>query len=229
MRAALEALLRDRKLDVTLTSSAPWTEVPPDRLAATGQGDLDGALGGGLRRGHVSEIVGGASSGRTTIVMSALAAATARGDVAAIVDVCDTFDASSAEAHGVDLTRVLWVRDTGDPVRALKAFSLVLQAGNFGLVVFDLADVPPPVVRRFPMIAGIDGAGTVENSTHPDFKPGDKVILNGWGCGETHLGCYAEKARLKGDWLVSNWYDITASAYWSLAGENLPLNCSGAM
>jgi len=59
-----------------------------------------------------------------------------------------------------------------------------------------------PVVRRFPMIAGIDGAGTVESSAHPDFKPGDKVILNGWGCGETHLGCYAEKARLKGDWLV---------------------------
>src|SRR5690349_14353304 len=59
-----------------------------------------------------------------------------------------------------------------------------------------------PVVRRFPMIAGIDGAGTVESSTHPDFKPGDKVILNGWGCGETHLGCYGEKARLKGDWLV---------------------------
>jgi acrylyl-CoA reductase (NADPH) len=59
-----------------------------------------------------------------------------------------------------------------------------------------------PVVRRFPMIAGIDGAGTVESSTHPDFKAGDKVILNGWGCGETHLGCYAEKARLKGDWLV---------------------------
>ena len=49
-----------------------------------------------------------------------------------------------------------------------------------------------PVVRRFPMIAGIDGAGTVESSSHADWKPGDKVILNGWGCGETHLGCYAE-------------------------------------
>ncbi len=59
-----------------------------------------------------------------------------------------------------------------------------------------------PVVRRFPMIPGIDGAGTVEASSHPDWKPGDKVILNGWGCGETHLGCYAQKARLKGDWLV---------------------------
>jgi acrylyl-CoA reductase (NADPH) len=59
-----------------------------------------------------------------------------------------------------------------------------------------------PVVRRFPMIAGIDFAGTVETSSHPDWKPGDRVILNGWGCGETHLGGYGEKARVKGDWLV---------------------------
>lgn len=59
-----------------------------------------------------------------------------------------------------------------------------------------------PVVRRFPMIAGIDFAGTVESSSHPQWKPGDRVILNGWGAGETHLGGYAEKARVKGDWLV---------------------------
>jgi acrylyl-CoA reductase (NADPH) len=59
-----------------------------------------------------------------------------------------------------------------------------------------------PVVRRFPMIAGVDFAGTVETSSHPNWKPGDKVILNGWGCGETHLGAFAEKARVKGDWLV---------------------------
>jgi acrylyl-CoA reductase (NADPH) len=59
-----------------------------------------------------------------------------------------------------------------------------------------------PVVRRFPMIAGIDFAGTVQSSSHPGWKPGDKVILNGWGLGETHLGGYAEKARVKGDWLV---------------------------
>ena len=59
-----------------------------------------------------------------------------------------------------------------------------------------------PVVRRFPMIAGIDLAGTVEQSSHPQWKPGDKVICTGWGMGETHLGAYAEKARAKGDWLV---------------------------
>ncbi len=59
-----------------------------------------------------------------------------------------------------------------------------------------------PVVRRFPMIAGIDFAGTVELSSHPGWKSGDKVILNGWGLGEIHLGAYAQKARVKGDWLV---------------------------
>ncbi len=60
-----------------------------------------------------------------------------------------------------------------------------------------------PVVRRFPMIAGIDFAGTVEQSSHPAWKAGDKVVCTGWGMGETHLGAYAEKARVKGDWLVA--------------------------
>ena len=59
-----------------------------------------------------------------------------------------------------------------------------------------------PVVRRFPMIPGIDFAGIVESSTHPEFRPGDAVVLNGWGTGETHLGAYAERSRVKGDWLV---------------------------
>jgi acrylyl-CoA reductase (NADPH) len=59
-----------------------------------------------------------------------------------------------------------------------------------------------PVVRRFPMVPGIDFAGIVESSSHPDFEPGDPVLLNGWGTGETHWGGYAEKARVKGDWLL---------------------------
>jgi acrylyl-CoA reductase (NADPH) len=59
-----------------------------------------------------------------------------------------------------------------------------------------------PVVRRFPMIPGVDLAGTVETSSHPDFTPGDPVVLNGWGLGETHFGAYAERARVKGDWLI---------------------------
>ncbi|MCC0805339.1 oxidoreductase [Methylobacterium sp. W2] len=59
-----------------------------------------------------------------------------------------------------------------------------------------------PVVRRFPMIPGIDFSGIVESSEHPDYKPGDAVVLTGWGVGESHLGAYAERARVRGDWLV---------------------------
>ena len=59
-----------------------------------------------------------------------------------------------------------------------------------------------PVVRQWPMVPGIDGAGTVLESTHADWKPGDRAVLNGWGVGETHWGCLAERARLKGEWLV---------------------------
>jgi acrylyl-CoA reductase (NADPH) len=59
-----------------------------------------------------------------------------------------------------------------------------------------------PIVRTWPMVAGIDGAGVVEQSVHPRWKKGDRVVLNGWGVGETHWGCLAQKARLKGDWLV---------------------------
>jgi acrylyl-CoA reductase (NADPH) len=59
-----------------------------------------------------------------------------------------------------------------------------------------------PVVRKFPLIPGIDFAGTVTASTNPEFAPGDEVILNGWGVGEVHHGGYAQRARVKGDWLV---------------------------
>ena len=59
-----------------------------------------------------------------------------------------------------------------------------------------------PVIRRWPLVPGIDFAGTVISSSHADWRTGDKVILNGWGVGETHFGAYAERARVKGDWLV---------------------------
>ena len=59
-----------------------------------------------------------------------------------------------------------------------------------------------PVVRNWPMVPGIDGAGTVLESSHPDWKPGELFVHNGWGVGETHWGCLAERARLKGDWLI---------------------------
>ena len=68
-----------------------------------------------------------------------------------------------------------------------------------------------PVVRRWPMIPGIDFAGTVETSSHAEFKPGDAVVLNGWGLGETHLGGYSQVARVKGDWLIKRPDGLTAA------------------
>ena len=68
-----------------------------------------------------------------------------------------------------------------------------------------------PVVRRWPMIPGIDFAGRVTQSSHAGFKAGDEVILNGWGVGETHLGGYAEVARVKGDWLINKPQSFTAA------------------
>lgn len=150
-RAEIELLLRARKLDVTLTSEAPWTKTRHARdVASIGLPALDQALGGGVPRGQLSEIVGPRSSGRTTVLCHMLAAATSRGEAVALIDTCDRFDPVSAAAMGLDLSKLLWIRDTGDATRALKALNLVLQAGGFGLAAFDLADAPPMQVRQFP-------------------------------------------------------------------------------
>jgi recombination protein RecA len=163
-RAELESLLRSRKLDVTLTTAAPWTASPEGCRAPTGLAALDAALGGGLRRGHLSEITGPRSSGRTTVLCHALAAAGARGELTAVVDVHDRFDPVSAGAAGVDLAQLLWVREIGDLGRALKAMNLILQAGGFGIVALDLADASPPAIRQVPYTTWIRLARTIEGS-----------------------------------------------------------------
>jgi acrylyl-CoA reductase (NADPH) len=113
--------------------------------------------------------------------------------------------------------RAILLEKTGDAfsasLRDLGDDDLALHAGD-GDVVVDVAHSTvnykdglaianrSPVVRKWPMVPGIDGAGTVASSTHPGFAAGDRVVLNGWGVGETHWGCLAGRARLKGDWLV---------------------------
>jgi recombination protein RecA len=163
-RAALESLLRDRKLDVTLTTARPWVAQPEHDVASTGVPGIDAPLGGGLRRGHVSEIVGPRSSGRTSILNQVFAAAAARGEVVALVDTADRFDPLTADTSGVDLSRLLWIRERGDAARALKALNLVLQAGGFGVVAFDLADVPAMAVRQFPYTTWMRIARVIEGS-----------------------------------------------------------------
>ena len=124
---------------------------------------LDAQLGGGFPRGQLSELVGPRSSGRTSLVLRTMAAATARGDLVALVDALDRLDVASAQAAGVDLDRLLWIRGhvVSNPgmcrdsnhralEQAVNALALVLQAGNFGVVVFDVADAPPDAIRRLP-------------------------------------------------------------------------------
>jgi hypothetical protein len=163
-RAAIESLLREKKLDLTLTTARPWVVEPEDRVAATGIPEIDGPVGGGLRRGHLSEIVGPRSSGRATVLCRMLASATRRGEVVALVDTSDRFDPPSAAASGVDLSRLLWVRERGDPARALKALNLIVQAGGFGVVAFDLADVPAIAVRQFPYTTWMRLSRVIEGS-----------------------------------------------------------------
>jgi len=161
-RAALEALLRAKRLDGTLTSSMPLAR-PEHAVAPSALLQLDARLGGGWPRGQVSELVGPPSAGRTLVAASSLAATTRRGELAALVDATDTFDPPSAAVAGIVWPHLLWVRgiqvahghmsrEVAERVvdRAIKAASLVLSAGGFGLVVLDLADVPAPALRRVP-------------------------------------------------------------------------------
>jgi hypothetical protein len=162
-RIALETVLREKKLDRTLTTSLPTLGGAVTSTAATGVARLDQVLHGGFPHGQLSEIAGPHSSGRMTIALQAMASATSRGELVAFVDTFDRLDVGSAAAAGIALERVLWIRGQAisrtDAVtdlrertieRALKAFMLVLQAGGFGLVVLDLAEVPVMALRRLP-------------------------------------------------------------------------------
>ncbi len=105
----------------------------------------------GFPRGAITEITGPASSGRTTLLETALAAATSRGEHCALIDGADSFDPHSAAAAGVDLTRLLWVRCAGQADRALQCADLLVHAGGWGLIALDLAGIAPQTVRRIPI------------------------------------------------------------------------------
>ena len=162
LRAQIESSLGEHLSSTLLLRqrAAPLT-------VSTGLAALD-ALTGGLPRGALSEITGPASSGRTGVMLAALAQATGRREVCALVDASDSFDPASAAAAGVDLERLLWVRCSersslsphkDHPPRAalgrleqmLKVTDLLLQGGGFGMVVLDLGDIPIDSARRVPL------------------------------------------------------------------------------
>ena len=177
--AVLENALRARKLDRTLTTALPALDrSDPAAFIPFDIASLDTLLGGrtvGLPRGQVSELAGPHSSGRTTLLLQLVGAATRSGEIAALIDTCDRLDVASASAAGIDLDRLLWIR--GEPVdslrslrasavvdRALKALNLALQAGGFGVVAIDLADLSPRVLKSLPFTTWLRLQRIVEGS-----------------------------------------------------------------
>ena len=161
LRAHVESELGER-----LASTLLMREKAALLTVSTGVAALD-ALTGGLPRGALSEITGPASSGRTGVMLAALAGATHRGEACALVDASDNFDPASAVTAGVDLDRLLWVRcgerdrsslrkdrrpsSLGRLEQVLKVTDLLLQGGGFGMVVLDLGDIPSESARRVPL------------------------------------------------------------------------------
>ena len=217
-RQALQTTVNNQQSAISLITPASRLEIrPAPEMVSTGISALD-ALTGGLPRGCLTEICGPASSGRTTVLLAALAAATQRGEFCAVIDASDALDPHSVAAAGVDLDRMLWVRcgenssqkgnsprrqrdtekksfkknnqpqntcNAGCPIlnsapfaefkvgisqqgpmrfdktepyaperrleQVLRATDLLLESGGFGLIVLDLADVPPQSARRIPL------------------------------------------------------------------------------
>jgi recombination protein RecA len=175
-RANLESLLHTKKLGQTLTNGLHSLRGDLEQ-ASTGHAGLDARLHGGIPRGHVSELIGPRSSGRTTLLLRLLAAATARGELVALVDTLDMLDVESAAGAGIDLDRLLWIRGHVVPnpgmcrdlnqralVQAVRALTLVLEAGNFGLVAFDAGEAPAEAIRRLPFTTWLRLHRMVEGS-----------------------------------------------------------------
>jgi recombination protein RecA len=210
-RADLESLLRARQLDRTLTTAlAPIDPRDTFALAPSGIPGLDAGLGGGFPRGQLSELVGPRSSGRTSLLLHLLAAATARGELTVLVDALDMLDVESASAAGVDLEQLLWIRGhvVSNPglcrdlnqralEQAIRALTLVLQAGNFGLVVFDVTEAPVDALRRLPFTTWLRLQRLVEGRQTACVLVGGEAMARSSAGLTLRLGKRAEGSGLK--------------------------------
>jgi recombination protein RecA len=151
------AALREQ-FDSFLGGPLDWRARPLRETLPSGIPEID------LPRGSLTEIVGPVSSGRTSLLLSILAAATARQESCALVDAEDAFDPASAEAAGVCLERLLWVRCGHHLEHALKAADLLIQGGGFGLAILDLGDTPPAAARRISLTSWFRLRRAVENT-----------------------------------------------------------------
>lgn len=140
-----------------ITPASQMAARPAPERVSSGIAAID-ALTGGLPRGCLTEICGTASSGRSTCMLSALSAATGRGEFCAVVDASDALDPQSASAAGIEFDRLLWVRCGESSTHAegrleqmLRVTDLLLESGGFGMIALDLGDLPPQTARRIPL------------------------------------------------------------------------------
>jgi hypothetical protein len=168
--------------------------IPPERVR-TGISEVDAATGG-LPRGCLTEIVGPASSGRASLLISILAEASAREEFCALVDAEDCFDPASAAAAGVRLDRLLWVRCAHSAEHALKAADLLIQGGGFGLVAMDLGDTPPREARRISLTSWFRLRRAVEHT--PAVLVSVARESNAGTCASLILECRRERTGWSG-------------------------------
>jgi hypothetical protein len=148
---------------VTPASALLQRAKPNSITLPTGVGPFDQAHAG-FPRGAITEICGPRSSGKTSFLVSTLAAATTNGEVCAMVDTSNAFDPHSAHASGVVLQNLLWIRCSSDAGAALKAADILLHGGGFGVLSLDLSDVPPRVLNRLPASYWFRFRLAIENS-----------------------------------------------------------------
>lgn len=147
MRSALSKVEIEASIAGRFGDAFKLHEKAAPETLSSGIAEVD-ALTGGIPRGAITEIFGPRSSGRTSVLYSALAYATTHDEICAVVDTNDVFAPSAAATAGVELERLLWLRCGGDLEHAFKATDLLLHAGGFGLVILDLGDVAAKDARR---------------------------------------------------------------------------------
>ena len=192
MKLALSRSEIESELEHRFGSAFKLPEKPVAEVMSTGIAEVD-RITGGLPRGAITEILGPASSGRTSLLHSALASSTINQEVCALVDVSDSFDATSAAFTGMDFDQLLWIRCGSIINHAIKATDLLLQSGGFGLVALDLGDVPSQQSRRVQLSWWFRFKRAIENT------PTALIVIsrdpNARSCASLVLGLNRESAE----------------------------------
>lgn len=220
--------LSEKPLHAEITRASRLEIRSAPETASTGIAPID-ALTGGLPRGCLTEICGPESSGRTSVMLSALSAATRREEICALIDASDAFDPPSAAAAGLNLEKLLWVRCDSesssfsrkrrpaaslaewerhrreDPIeQALRAADLLLQSSGFGLVVIDLASVSVTLARRIPLTTWFRFRRVVENT------PTILLVISTQACAES---CASLSLRLSSQSSVVSHPEVLSSQF----------------